>query len=106
MPKTVKEISNVVSAGKPDKTQVTTAMNVIVTYIPTEVLTLYVAVLAAVYDPKANYEHLPVGVTVAFYTFLVATPLTVWVTFAVKLRMTAKRCPSTRTLLLANLGVA
>lgn len=92
VPTSLKEISKAVSVGKPDN-KVTTAMNVIVTYIPTEVLTLYVAILAAVYDPKANYQQLPLGVTVAFYAFLIATPITVWVAFAVKLKNDGKPLP-------------
>jgi hypothetical protein len=68
----------------------TTALKVIVTYIPTEVLTLYVAVLAAIQDPnRKSYNSL----WAAFYFFLIATPLIVWLVYAAKVRAADKPLP-------------
>src|SRR6266849_5523224 len=61
------------TAGTPDsQNSVTTALKVIVTYIPTEVLTLYVAVLAAIQDPNRHSRR---SLWIAFYCFLIATPI-------------------------------
>ena len=48
--------------------QIDTAFNVLFGYIPTEILTLYVAVLAAVHEEKITAAH-----WIAFWSFLVAT---------------------------------
>src|SRR5262245_35578761 len=65
-------------AGQPEN-PVSTALKVIVTYIPTEILTLYVAVLAAIRTP----ERKELGAEwIAFVFFLVATPIVVWLLFA------------------------
>lgn len=78
-------------AGTADsQSAATTALNVIVTYIPTEVLTLYVAVLAAIQDPnRKSYSAL----WAAFYFFLIATPLIVWLVYAAKVRAADKPLP-------------
>jgi hypothetical protein len=75
---------------------VTAALQVITTYIPTEILTLYVAVLAALRDPKvttgasAASANAAAGgsanAETAFWVFLVLTPIAVWLVYAAKLR--------------------
>jgi hypothetical protein len=76
--------------------QIETAFNVLFGYIPTEVLTLYVAVLAAVNQPTANQ---PSQVTPAewraFWMFLVATPTVVWLVYAAKVKATGNPLPLT-----------
>lgn len=76
-------------AGQPEN-PVTTALKVIVTYIPTEVLTLYVAVLAAIHNPERK-ELGPEWIT--FVCFLVATPVVVWLLFAAKVKSARKAIP-------------
>jgi len=67
----------------------TNALQVIATYIPTEVLSLYVACIAVLH--KNN------GVTtaewIAFASFLVLTPFVVWLVFAIKLKSAQKAIP-------------
>jgi hypothetical protein len=68
-----------------------TALQTLTTYIPTEVLTLYVSAIAAV-GPLV-IDNQPVGRWLPFWCFLVATPLTVWVAFATKLKGAGKALP-------------
>lgn len=77
------------AAGSPAPAPVDTTFNVLFGYIPTEVLTLYVAVLAAVQEPG---KVTPVDWT-AFWSFLVATPLVVWLVFGAKLKTANKPLP-------------
>src|SRR5882724_4738243 len=76
-------------AGLPEN-QVTTALRVIVTYIPTEILTLYVAVLAAIRNPERQSLN-PEWIT--FVLFLIATPVVVWLLFAAKVKSAGKAIP-------------
>ncbi|HQP34064.1 MAG TPA: hypothetical protein PLI95_02755 [Polyangiaceae bacterium] len=62
------------------------ALQVIAAYIPTEVLTLYVAVLGALGEGRPAAWQV-------FLAFLVATPLVCWVTFAAKLKSAGKPLP-------------
>jgi hypothetical protein len=89
-PKTLNQIE-LATAGTPDsQSAMTTALKVIATYIPTEVLTLYVAVLAAIQIPnRTSYRSL----WAAFYVFLGATPVIVWLVYAAKVRAAGKPLP-------------
>ena len=71
------------------QTAVNTALNVLFGYIPTEVLTLYVAVLAALHH---SGEIRPVDWAV-FWFFLAFTPLVVWLVFAAKVKAAGKELP-------------
>jgi hypothetical protein len=63
---------------------VTTALQVISSYIPTEIVTVYVAVLAALREPSTDkVSPLPAEI---FWGFLIATPIVVWLVFAAKVR--------------------
>ena len=95
VPKTLADISKAAGGGSAPMNQATSALSVIVTYIPTEILTLYVAVLAALGNNKASSSSVPPssGATIAFWAFLIATPITVWILFAVKLRSDNKLLP-------------
>jgi hypothetical protein len=65
---------------------VNTALNVLFGYIPTEVLTLYVAVLAAIGGPqKEEPGNVPQVLWVTFWIFLFATPIVVWLVYGAKL---------------------
>lgn len=63
-------------------TNISDALQVITTYVPTEVLTLYVALLAATHPSWT-----------LFWVFVVATPLVVWTVFAGKLRNAGQSLP-------------
>ena len=54
-------------------TSTSTALQTVTTYIPTEVLTLYIAAVAAIGPWTVNGQ--PVGRWAPFFAFLVATPL-------------------------------
>jgi hypothetical protein len=66
-----------------------TAMHVLFGYIPTEILTLYVAVLAALHKPGqvTNVEWR------TFIGFLIATPIVVWLVYARRVIANAKPLP-------------
>lgn len=90
-PQTINEIAAAGEGAEPGETQnsITAALAVIVTYIPTEVLTLYVAVLAALSPPSGNADV----VRRTFVVFLVSTPIIVWMTYAAKVKAAAKPLP-------------
>jgi hypothetical protein len=80
----------VAATAIPDvQSAVTGALKVIATYIPTEVLTLYVAVLAAIRAPEPANKDLKL----AFYGFLIITPLVMWLVYAAKCKAAGKRLP-------------
>ena len=66
-----------------------TAFNILFGYIPTEVITLYVAVLAAI--GKEGEVTQPEWAS--FWVFLAATPLVVWLVYAAKLKNLQKPLP-------------
>jgi hypothetical protein len=70
-------------------TPVDTTFNVLFGYIPTEVLTLYVAVLAAVQQVG---KVTPTD-WLAFWIFLFATPVIVWLVYGAKCKTLQKRLP-------------
>lgn len=63
------------------QTDATAAVKAIASYIPTEILTVYVAVLAVL----QNGSNLPSGAgRGTFYTFLILTPIVVWLVYLAK----------------------
>ena len=70
-------------------TQIDTAFSVLFGYIPTEILTLYVAVLAAVHQT----DKVTRADWIAFWTALVATPIVVWLVFGAKIKAAGKALP-------------
>lgn len=97
VPKSLKEISKAASGASAPANQVTSALNVIVAYIPTEILTLYVAVLAALGNAKGLTTDVrpTTGTVITFWSFFLATPVTVWILYAVKLKTDNKSLPLT-----------
>jgi hypothetical protein len=69
-----------------------TALNVLFGYIPTEVLTVYLAFVAAIQQTSdaPTYQRTS---WIMFYIFLAATPVVVWVVFAGKLHGAGKPVP-------------
>jgi hypothetical protein len=81
----------IASAGTAEsQSPATTAISVIATYIPTEVLTLYVAVLGALQGPNGVA---PKSLWSAFIFFLVLTPVVVWLIYAARVKAAKKKLP-------------
>jgi hypothetical protein len=80
---------------------VNTAMQVLFGYIPTEVLTLYVAIVAAIHPSmKPSGDGKVQGVApitcvdwATLYIFLAATPIIFWIVYATKLKAAGKQLP-------------
>jgi hypothetical protein len=72
---------------------VATTLTTITIYIPTEVLTLYVALISALQHEHGADSAARGADWLAFWLFFVFTPLTVWLVFAGKLRAAGKRLP-------------
>jgi hypothetical protein len=70
--------------------EIDTALHVLFGYIPTEILTLYVAVLAALQVPNTTSKTTGWS---AFWVFLVATPVVVWLVYAAKCKSLGKPLP-------------
>lgn len=66
-----------------------TAYNVLFGYIPTEVLTLYVAVLASVQQPNKVTQ----SEWITFWCFLITTPIVVWLVYGAKVMAAKKSIP-------------
>ena len=69
-----------------------TPVAAVVTYIPTEILVVYVAAVAALTIPGAAGPT-PGAAWLAFAAFLIATPIVVWLTYAAKVRNQAGTLP-------------
>ena len=73
----------------PTTATVDTALNVLFGYIPTEVITLYVAVLATIQTgDTVTSAH-----WIAFWSFMVATPVVVWLVYGAKIKALEKPLP-------------
>ena len=94
VPRDHPEIAAAASGESAPQSPVTAALAVIVTYVPTEILTLYVAVLAAITDSDGGDSS---RIWVTFWIFVFATPLSVWLVFAAKVRSAQKRLPARPT---------
>jgi hypothetical protein len=68
---------------------VNTALNVLFGYIPTEVLTLYVAFIAAIQKP----DKVSRAQWVVFWSFLAFTPIVVWMVYAAKVKVARGALP-------------
>jgi hypothetical protein len=68
-------------------TQIETTFNVLFGYIPTEILTLYVAVVAAIHQPNNTTS----ADWITFIIFLVATPIVVWLVYGAKVKASENR---------------
>ena len=92
--RTTGEIAQATAEAKATQNPVTTALSAIAAYIPTEVLTLYVAVLAATRGGGDESTQGPTtGDWVAVWAFLVGTPVVVWLLYAAKVRTANKPLP-------------
>lgn len=85
-----------IAAEKGDKpqtqTQGSSALSAIAAYIPTEILTVYVAVIAAIgVGASANTGN---AAWISFGFFFVLTPIVVWLVYAGKVRRAGKPIPA------------
>jgi hypothetical protein len=104
--RTPAEVGRATADSEATQSGATSALKAIVTYIPTEVLTLYVAALAALAPshpsiaaeksalPETGGAIASSAALVAFWIFLVLTPLIVWLVYAAKVRNAGKRIPT------------
>jgi hypothetical protein len=70
-----------------------TPLAAVVTYIPTEIIAVYVAVVAAMTAPGAAGPT-SFAAWVAFAAFLIATPIVVWLTYAAKVQSGRSNLPT------------
>jgi hypothetical protein len=89
-PRTLPEVAGAATGKQEPETPVNTALRTMVTYVPTEVITLYLAVVAALHPSTGG-----VGSTspLVFWLFLVGTPLVVWVVYAAKVKNAGRLLP-------------
>jgi len=101
VPTNLREVEAAKAGKSESATPATTALSAMATYIPTEILTLYVAVLAAISEPNAPAasgvnaaaNEVPASAWISYCTFLVMTPLVVWMVYAAKVRAAHKPLP-------------
>ena len=79
--------------GNLSRNDVNTALNVLFGYIPTEVLTLYVATLGALHQPTSQPIQPIMADWIAFFAFLAFTPTVVWLVYGAKLKAASKPLP-------------
>lgn len=91
VPKTLSEIAGAAGGKTTPENQVNTAIRTLTTYIPTEILMLYVAVLAAL-QPSAK-EAAATSSWATFWCFLIATPLVTWIVYVGKVKTSGKPFP-------------
>jgi hypothetical protein len=96
-PKTLREIAGAAGGKGTPETDVNTALRTLTNYVPTEVLTVYVAVVAAIQPAQsasASAINNPGAHWVAFVGFLLVTPLVVWLVYAAKVKSDGKPIPA------------
>lgn len=76
----------------PDPNQINTALNVLFGYIPTEVLTLYVAFCAALERPS-EAGKVACAEWLTFGAFVLLTPLVVWLVYGAKVIAAGRPVP-------------
>jgi hypothetical protein len=99
-PGTAREVAQTLSATDANTdTTITAALRTVTAYIPTEVLTVYLAVVGALATTgTAGTTLLDPNMTrwVLFWLFVVLTPATVWLTYAAKVQAAGKPLPILR----------
>jgi hypothetical protein len=91
-PRTARERAAATSTEPIDENRVSIGLKSLTTYIPTEILTLYVALVAAL-QPGTNNPPSFVARWIAFAVFFVLTPVAIWAAFASKLASDNKKIP-------------
>ena len=88
-PRTHRRIAGATSGKETPDTAINTALKTITTYVPTELVTLYLAVVAA-FQPDAGAGRTPPAV---FWSFLAFVPIATWLVYAAKVKTAGKRLP-------------
>jgi hypothetical protein len=90
-PRTFTEIAGAAGGKATPESQVNAAIRTLTTYIPTETLTLYVAVLA-VLQPSTK-GAVSSSSWAVFWWFLIVTPLVIWLVYITKAKTAGKPIP-------------
>jgi len=85
-------MAEVASGVTTPNSSVSNTLSAIATYIPTEVLTVYIAALAAVQNTEDTSSF---AMWVTFALFLILTPIIVWLVYAAKVKSAGKPLPLT-----------
>lgn len=105
-PRTPAEAAQATADDPATQSPATSALKAIATYIPTEIITLYVAALAALSGSNPDAPAAPPDVAqtggsvaasadlVTFWVFVALTPLIVWLVYAAKVRNAGKGLPA------------
>ncbi len=92
-PKGAKERARFTGGEPTSDNNLTTAIKTVTTYVPTETLTLYVALLAVLQPIDSTSASPTTGLWVAFWIFLAFTPTAIWITYATKVKSDSKKIP-------------
>ena len=87
-PTSVEDIARSTGESTRAASPATSTLGAIAAYIPTEVLTVYVAAVAALAGSDVSV------LWAAFWLFLIATPIVVWLTYAGKVRQATGTLPA------------
>jgi hypothetical protein len=90
-PAKIEEIAGAAKGKSAPENAVNTALHMVTTYVPTEVLTLYVAVMAALRDPHSKSLF---AQWLTFWIFLIGTPVVVWLVYAAKVKNSQRPVPA------------
>jgi hypothetical protein len=93
MPSWPGEVAEATGDAPDTQNTFTSALTALMAYIPTEILTAYVAVLAGL-EVAEQQTQAPPGAWVLFWIFLVLTPALVWALYAGKCRTAGKVLPT------------
>ena len=90
-PITAAERATAASKDPTPENSVSTTLKTLTTYVPTETLTLYVALIAAI--QPAQDDTTPISFWIAFWVFFIFTPLAIWIAYATKITADRKKLP-------------
>ena len=93
MPRSAGEVAAATGDASATQSTFTSALTALMAYIPTEILTAYVAVLAGL-QVADQQTQAPPGAWASFWVFLVLTPTMVWAIYAGKCRVAGKVLPT------------
>lgn len=95
-PKTLPELAGAAGGKDVPESDANAVLRAVTTYVPTEILTVYVAVIAALGVGAGGARVTPGALDTlwaTFYAFLVATPAVVWIVYATKVKTAGKPLP-------------
>ena len=92
-PRTARERAAAAGKDPTNENTASIALKTVTTYIPTEIITLYVALVGALQPGAAGTPSYFTSRWIAFGIFLVLTPLAIWAAFASKLASDNKKLP-------------